>query len=126
MAFYTSLTEIVEDAVLQPLFRFANGIRRIAKKFRGRFGAHNSPHLEASEKSRQEFVAYTYFIVAYFVPPQRGELKNFGSYDRTVDNVFIEWDRNVIWTATDTGLYARSCLNLGKPIGSHARGRRVA
>jgi hypothetical protein len=33
-----------------------------------------------------------------------------------VDNVFIEWDRNIIWTATDTGLYALSCPNLGKPI----------
>jgi len=43
-------------------------------------------------------------------------LKQFGSYDRTVDNVFIEWDRNIIWTATDTGLYALSCPNLGKPI----------
>jgi len=28
----------------------------------------------------------------------------------------IEWDRNIIWTATDTGLYALSCPNLGKPI----------
>jgi len=53
--------------------------------------------------------------VAYFVPPQGGDLHKFGSYDRTVDNVFIEWDRNIIWTATDTGLYALSCPNLGKP-----------
>jgi hypothetical protein len=99
---------------------------------RGRFGAHNPPHLKAPGKPRQEFIAYSYFIaglrcydigdlykpeeVAYFIPPQGGDLKIFGSYDRTVDNVLIEWDRNIIWTATDTGLYALSCPNLGKPI----------
>jgi len=99
---------------------------------RGRFGAHNPPHLKAPGKPRQEFIAYSYFIaglrcydigdlykpeeVAYFVPPQGGDLKKFGSYDRTVDNIFIEWDRNILWTATDTGLYALSCPNLGKPI----------
>ena len=54
--------------------------------------------------------------MAYFIPPQGGDLKKFGSYDRTVDNVLIEWDRNIIWAATDTGLYALSCPNLGKPI----------
>ncbi len=99
---------------------------------RGRFGAHNPPHLKAPGKPRQEFIAYSYFIaglrcydigdlykpeeVAYFIPPQGGDLKKFGSYDRTVDNVFIEWDRNIIWAATDTGLYALSCPNLGKAI----------
>jgi hypothetical protein len=99
---------------------------------RGRFGAHNPPHLKAPGKPRQDFIAYSYFIaglrcydignlyrpeeVAYFVPPQGGDLEKFGSYDRTVDNVLIEWDRNVIWAATDTGLYALSCPNLGKPI----------
>ena len=86
----------------------------------------------ASGKPRQEFIAYSYFIaglrcydigdltkpeeVAYFIPRQGGDLKKFGSYDRTVDNVFVEWDRNVIWCAADTGLYALSCPNLGKPI----------
>src|SRR5260370_1438544 len=54
--------------------------------------------------------------VAYFVPPQGGDLRKFGSYDRTVDNIFIEWDRNILWTATDTGLYALSCPNLAKPV----------
>src|SRR2546430_10731773 len=64
------------------------------------------------------FRSYSYFIaglrcydigdltkpeeVAYFIPPQGGDLKKFGSYDRTVDNVFVEWDRNVIWCAADT------------------------
>jgi hypothetical protein len=99
---------------------------------RGRFGAHNPPHLKAPGKPRHDFIAYSYFIaglrcydigdlyrpeeVAYFVPPQGGDLKKFGSYDRTVDNIFIEWDRNILWTATDTGLYALSCPNLGKPM----------
>ena len=99
---------------------------------RGRFGAHNPPHLKAPGKPRHDFIAYSYFIaglrcydigdlyrpeeVAYFVPPQGGDLKDFGSYDRTVDNIFVEWDRNILWTATDTGLYALSCPNLGKPV----------
>jgi hypothetical protein len=99
---------------------------------RGRFGAHNPPHLKAPGKPRQEFIAYSYFIaglrcydigdlnkpeeIAYFIPPQGGDLRKFGSYDRTVDNIFIEWDRNILWTATDTGLYALSCPSLGKPI----------
>jgi hypothetical protein len=99
---------------------------------RGRFGAHNPPHLKAPGKPRQEFIAYSYFIaglrcydigdltkpeeVAYFIPPQGGDLAKFGSYDRTVDNVFIEWDRNIIWAGADTGLYALSCPNLGKPM----------
>ena len=58
---------------------------------RGRFGAHNPPHLKAPGKPRQEFIAYSYFIaglrcydigdlykpveVAYFIPPQGGDLE---------------------------------------------------
>ena len=55
-------------------------------------------------------------IVAYFIPPQGGELDKWNSYNRTVDNVFIEWDRKVIWIGTDTGLYALEAPALGKPI----------
>ena len=35
---------------------------------------------------------------------------------RTVDNVFIEWDRKLIWAATDSGLYLLSAPALGDPV----------
>ncbi len=55
-------------------------------------------------------------IVAYFIPPQGGELEKWNSYNRTVDNVLIEWDRKIIWVASDTGLYALEAPALGRPI----------
>ena len=54
--------------------------------------------------------------MAHFIPPQGGELDKWNSYNRTVDNVFIEWDRKIIWIGTDTGLYALEAPALGKPI----------
>jgi hypothetical protein len=96
---------------------------------RGRFGAHNPPHLKAPGRPRQDFMAFSYFIaglrcydvgnltrpeeIAYFIPPQGDVPYGWG---RNVSNVFIEWDRNVIYAATDTGIYALSCHNLGKPL----------
>src|SRR2546425_144848 len=99
---------------------------------RGRFGPHNPPHIKAPGKPDPNFTCYAHFnagvqcydirdpknprIVAYFIPPQGGELDKWNSYNRTVDNVFIEWDRKIIWIGTDTGLYALEAPALGKPI----------
>ncbi len=99
---------------------------------RGRFGAHNPPHLKAPGRISPSFVAYAYFIaglrcydisnpyrpeeVAYFIPPQGGDFSEFASWHRTVDNCLIEWDRRIIWVAADTGLYAVTTPALGKPI----------
>ena len=99
---------------------------------RGRFGAHNPPHLKAPGTISPNFIAYSYFDaglrcydvsdllrpteVAYFIPPQGGDLHKWGSWNRTVDNVLVEWDRNIIYAAADTGIYALSCPNLGKPV----------
>ncbi len=99
---------------------------------RGRFGPHNPPHIKAPGKPDPNFTCYAHFnagvqcydirdpknprIVAYFIPPQGGELDKWNSYNRTVDNVFIEWDRRIIWIGTDTGLYALEAPALGKPI----------
>jgi hypothetical protein len=99
---------------------------------RGRFGTHNPPHLKAPGTISPNFIAYSYFNaglrcydigdllrpeeVAYFVPPQGGDLHEFGSWNRTVDNVLVEWDRNLIHVAADTGIYTLSCPALGKAI----------
>ena len=105
----------------------------------GRFVAHNPPHLKAPGKPHPSFTCYTFFsgglqcydiedishprIVAYFVPgqgpPQARSISNPGSathWIRTVDNVFIEWDRRLIWVAADTGLYLLSATSLGSPV----------
>lgn len=101
-------------------------------KKRGRFGPHNPPHLKAPGKADPDFTCYTFFnaglqcydiadpehptIASYFIPPQGGSLDEPGSYTRNTDNVFIEWDRNLIWAATDTGLYLLTSPALGEPI----------
>jgi hypothetical protein len=88
--------------------------------------------LKAPGTISPNFIAYSYFDaglrcydvsdllrpteVAYFIPPQGGDFSKWGSWNRTVDNVLVEWDRNIIYAAADTGIYALSCANLGKPI----------
>jgi hypothetical protein len=105
----------------------------------GRFGPHNPPHLKAPGKPAPNFTCYSFFaaglqcydisdprnprINAYFVPEQGGTHTRWEPLSgpmnetiRTVDNVFIEWDRKLIWAATDSGLYLLSSPALGKPI----------
>jgi len=41
------------------------------------------------------------------------ELDKWNSYNRTVDNVLIEWDRRIIWIVADTDLYALEAPALG-------------
>ncbi|MBT6410809.1 MAG: twin-arginine translocation signal domain-containing protein [Betaproteobacteria bacterium] len=100
---------------------------------RGRFGPRFSPHLIAPGKVDRDFFALAYFsgglqcydisdprdpkVVAYFIPPQGGEIDDWNSsYYRQVQNVFIEWDRKLIWVASNTGLYVVSSSQLGKPV----------
>ena len=47
---------------------------------------------------------------------QGGDLEVWNSYNRTVDIVFVEWDRKLIWVGSDTGLYVVSTPELGKPV----------
>jgi hypothetical protein len=105
----------------------------------GRFGPHNAPHFKAPGKAAANFTCYSFFaaglqcydltdprdpkVTAYFVPEQGGKDTHWvpltGPMDegiRTVDNVFIEWDRKLIWAATDSGLYLLSAPALGKPV----------
>ena len=51
----------------------------------------------------------------YFIPPSSGSLSEPGSFNRIGDNIFIEWDRNLIWAATDSGIYLITHPSLGRP-----------
>jgi len=98
---------------------------------RGRTGTHNTPHQKAPGKVHESFTAIASFnggiqmydfsrldkpeIVGYFVPPSGGALDRPGSWNRDSDNVFIEWDRNLIWAMTNTGMYLLTSPALGKP-----------
>ncbi|WP_404478823.1 LVIVD repeat-containing protein [Novosphingobium sp. BL-52-GroH] len=105
----------------------------------GRSGPHNPPHLKAPGRADPNFTCYAYFaaglqcyslrdprrpaIVSYFVPSQGTDDAvpepapgAAGEWTRTVDNVFIEWDRRLIWVATDSGIYLLSATQLGTPV----------
>lgn len=105
----------------------------------GRFGPHNPPHLKAPGKPAPNFTCYAFFaaglqcydirdprnpkISAYYLPKQGDASQAWephpdlrGKAIRTADNVFIEWDRNLLWLATDSGLYLLSTPQLGEPI----------
>ena len=49
------------------------------------------------------------------VPPQSGHLDQYDSYPRDTDNVFIEWDRKLMWVGTGTGIYLITSPLLGTP-----------
>jgi len=99
---------------------------------RGRYGTHNPPHAHTTGKAHPTLTMYACFnagiqvhditnkeapkIVAYFVPPQGGTLADHVSFARDTDNVFVEWDRNIIYAMCNTGIYVLSCPALGKPI----------
>jgi len=100
---------------------------------RGRFGSHNTQCWLAPGTSNPSIMVIAWFNagvrvfdisdptapkeVAWFVPPLEGEIENYESWWRgTTENVFVEFDRNLIWIATHTGSYCLSCPALGKPV----------
>jgi LVIVD repeat len=100
---------------------------------RGRFGSHNTMCLIQPGTPKPAFLAMTWFNaglrifdisdprqpkeVAWFVPPRDGEIDKFETWWRgTTENVFVEWDRNLIWIGTHEGSYCLSCPALGKPV----------
>jgi hypothetical protein len=99
---------------------------------RGRFGAHNPIELKAPGRISPTFAAVAQFNAglrcydlteptrpeetAYFIPPQGGVITDPSSFNRTVECVFVEWDRKVMYITTTTGLYALATPALGKPI----------
>jgi hypothetical protein len=55
--------------------------------------------------------------LAWFVPRRTGEMDDYMSWYRgTSENVFVEWDRNLIWIGTHEGTYCLSSPALGKPV----------
>jgi len=99
---------------------------------RGRYGTHNPPHVHAPGRPNPNVTMYACFnagiqvhdisrpesprISAYFCPPQGGTLEQHTSYYRDCDNVFVEWDRNLVWAMTNTGMYLLSTPLLGTPV----------
>ena len=100
---------------------------------RGRFGSHNTQCWLAPGASRPEIMAVAWFNagvrvfdlanptapkeVGWFVPPHEGEIDNYDSWWRGMtENVFVEWDRNLIWIGDHEGSYCLSCPALGKPV----------
>jgi len=100
---------------------------------RGRFGSHNTQDWLAPGASHPEFIAMSFFNagvrifdisnptapkeVAWFVPPRDGDINEYESWWRgTTENVFVEWDRNLVWIGTHEGSYCLSCPFLGKPV----------
>lgn len=99
---------------------------------RGRFGPHNGPHVKAPGRPHPNLTAYTYFNAGlqlfdlsdptrprnsgWFVPAQAGRLEEPETYERGSDSVFVEWDRRLLWLATNDGLYLLSTPQLGEPV----------
>jgi hypothetical protein len=100
---------------------------------RGRFGTHNIQAWLAPGTARANIVVITWFNagvrihdisdpsqpkeLAWFVPRRTGEMEDYMSWYRgTSENVFVEWDRNLIWVGTHEGTYCLSSPALGKPV----------
>ncbi|MBZ5659057.1 MAG: hypothetical protein LAO08_01510 [Acidobacteriia bacterium] len=100
---------------------------------RGRFGSHNTQCWLAPGASKSHIMVMSYFNagvrvfdisnptepkeIAWFVPPRDGDIEKYETWWRgTTEDVFVEWDRNLIWIGTHEGSYCLSCPALGKPV----------
>jgi hypothetical protein len=100
---------------------------------RGRFGSHNTQCWLAPGTSNPAIVVIAWFNagvrvfdisdptapkeVAWFVPPRDGDINKYETWWRgTTENVFVEFDRNLIWIGTHEGTYCLSCPALGKAV----------
>jgi hypothetical protein len=100
---------------------------------RGRFGSHNTQCWLAPGAAKANIMVIAWFNagvrvfdianpaapkeIAWFVPPRDGDIEKYETWWRgTTENVFVEWDRNLIWIGTHEGSYCLSCPALGKPI----------
>jgi hypothetical protein len=100
---------------------------------RGRFGSHNTQCWLAPGTSNPAIVVIAWFNagvrvfdisdptapkeVAWFVPPRDGDINKYETWWRgTTENVFVEFDRNLIWIGTHEGTYCLSCPALGRAV----------
>jgi hypothetical protein len=103
---------------------------------RGRFGGHDTQHFKAPGIRPYNFVAICYFLaglriyditdptdpkeVAYFDPghAENADLNNWDTWflGGGVSQVFVEYDRNLMWASVNSGLYCLSTPFLGKPV----------
>jgi hypothetical protein len=100
---------------------------------RGRFGSHNTQCWLAPGTSNPAIIAIAWFNagirifdisnpnepkeVAWFVPPHSGDINDYETWWRgSTENVFVEFDRNLIWIGTHDGTYCLSCPALGKAV----------
>jgi hypothetical protein len=100
---------------------------------RGRFGSHNTQCWLAPGTSNPAIIAISWFNaglrvfdlsnpaapkeVAWFVPPRDGDINKYETWWRgTTENVFVEFDRNLIWIGTHEGTYCLSSPAMGKPV----------
>ncbi len=105
---------------------------------RGRFGSHNTQCWLAPGTSNPNIMVIAWFNagvrvfdisnpaepkeIAWFVPPLEGEISSYDSWWRgTTENVFVEFDRNLIWIGTHEGSWCLSCPALGKAITEPAK-----
>ena len=105
---------------------------------RGRFGSHNTQCWLAPGTSNPAIMVIAWFNagvrvfdisnptapkeIAWFVPPLEGEINDYASWWRgTTENVFVEFDRNLIWIGTHEGSYCLSCPALGKAVTEPAK-----
>jgi hypothetical protein len=99
---------------------------------RGRFGSHNTQCWIAPGTPQPHIMAISWFNagirlfdisdptapkeVAWFIPPQEGEINDWETWWRgATENVFVEFDRNLIWIGTHDDTYCLSSPALGKP-----------
>ncbi|MGH7856445.1 MAG: hypothetical protein ACREQY_03875 [Candidatus Binatia bacterium] len=50
------------------------------------------------------------------MPAQNGSIDDPRTFERSADDVFIEWDRRLIWLASNNGLHLLSSPDLGEPL----------
>ena len=100
---------------------------------RGRFGTHNCQSWIAPGTARPEIFVCAWDVagarihdlsdptrvkeVAWYVPARDGNIEEYSTWWRgTSESTFVEWDRNLIWLATNAGTYCLSTPVLGKPV----------
>jgi hypothetical protein len=99
---------------------------------RGSFGPKRTGYYTSPGEPRPGILIYAFYnggvqifdvsdptapsIAAYFVPKAYGKDTPDYAYGNQTHGVYVEWDRNIIWTFTNHGIYALSAEKLlGKP-----------